>query len=162
MILKGPFLSPKDWETLIKSFLNSNGGLPGCGLGQVSWGHWGLWVSFRPHQKRSAPHSIHSGRAGPGPLMGVFLSPRTGTLVLRPQNELRSPHHPRAFALSSYIFQILFSWNPLVSQISLIRGQQMSLEFIGSVNEEIGTERPFKLEVLHMHCCPCPYKQCHS
>lgn len=38
-------------------------------------------------------------------------------------NEEPSTHPPRALALSSHIFQILFSWNPLVFLIELYRGQ---------------------------------------
>lgn len=89
--IKRVLLTPEDWETLIKSFLNSNGGLPGWGLGEVSWDHWGLWVSFRPHQKSHllAP-SMMGGLAQC--LRGVLQGPGRGTLsqlplVRKTQNE---------------------------------------------------------------------------
>lgn len=94
--IKRVLLAPEVWETLIKSFLNPNGGLPGWGLGEVSWGHWGLRVSFRPHQKS---HLLAPSMMGgwPGALRGVLLGPGRGIpsqlpLVRKPQNELRAPH----------------------------------------------------------------------
>lgn len=65
----------------------------------------------------------------PGASHGHPSQPGDRYLVTAPhgsqaQNELRTlTPPPRALALSSHIFQILFSWNPLVFLIELYRGQ---------------------------------------
>lgn len=65
-------LTPKDWETLIYYFLNSNGRLSGCGLREASWGPWVFGI-LQITPEKSAPNSIHV-RGGPGASKGACLS----------------------------------------------------------------------------------------
>lgn len=79
---KKVLLTLEDWETLVKSFLNSNGRLPGWDLGEVPWGHL------------LAPSMIGGW---PSVLRGVLLNPGRSALAQlplarKPQNELRAPH----------------------------------------------------------------------
>lgn len=80
-----------------------------------------------------------------------------------PQNELSPlppPPLPQRFGPLSCAFQILFSWNALASQTSLMKHQQMSLESIWSVNAGIDRNREaFKCWRSCPLCGAPPYVQ---